>query len=128
MDSSWLSAVVASPRASRVVIFSCSPISDLDSAFEGHLGRSREPDRLAGAGPVYAQLTAARVYLDTLVQSTVMSAHRDGCACARATRQRFAGAALVDAQVDVRAIEHFHEAHVHAFRKTPMTLDGGAEA
>src|SRR3954467_14315125 len=124
MDSSCVSAVVASPRASRVVIFFVLPISALASPFEGPLGRPREPDRLTRARPVYAQLTAARVYLDTLVQSTVMSAHRDGCACARATRQRFAGAALVHAQVDVRAIEHFHEAHVHASRKTLMTLDG----
>src|SRR5262245_53269578 len=106
MDSSWVSAVVARPRASRVVISSCSPISNLDSAFEGHLGRPREPDRLSRARPVYAQLAAARVYLDALVQSTVMSAHRDGRACAGAAGERFAGAALVNAQIDVRAIQH----------------------
>ncbi len=102
--------------------------SNLDSAFEGHFGRPREPDRLTRARPVYAQLAAAHAYLDALVQSTVMSAHRDGCACARSAGECLTGAALVDAQVDVRAVEYFHEAHVHALRKTPMALDGGTEA
>ncbi len=57
-----------------------------------------------------------------------MSAHRDGSACARSAGKGFARAAFVDAEVDVRAVQYFHEAHVHALRKTPMTLDGGPES
>ena len=58
------------------------------------------------------------LYLDVGVQSAMPAADRYRGAGAGAARQSLAGAALVDAQADVRAVQDFHEADVHALRES----------
>jgi len=55
------------------------------------------------------------------------SADRDRGACAGTAGQCFTDATLEDAQPDVRAVDDFHEADIHAFRESWVFLDGGPE-
>src|ERR1700761_461102 len=96
--------------------------------FEGDLGRTGQPDRLAGAHPVYAQLAAADVHAHLWIEQTALAADDDCCAGARAAGERLADTPFIDPQADVGTIDDFHEAHIDPSRKAPMALDGGTQA
>ncbi len=64
-----------------------------------------------------------RLHVDAAVQQPEADARHHRRARAGAAGQRFAGAALEHAQPDVRAVDHLHEARVHALRKTRVVLD-----
>ena len=67
--------------------------------------------------PVYAQHAAGHTHLDVCAEQSELPADDRGGACTGAAGARLADAALVDAQADVAAIEHLHEADVDLSRK-----------
>src|SRR6187200_204094 len=81
----------------------------------------------ARRAPGDLELSARELHFDRGIETSMSSADRDSRARAGAAGERFAGATLVDAQADVRAIHDFHESHVHSLRKARVTLDGGTE-
>src|SRR5580704_19558216 len=100
---------------------------DLDVTFERHFGRAAQPDVLPAPRPVYPQLAPA--HLHPYLRLDEAPTAGDGRRCARAgtAGERLAGAALVDAQLQVRAVDDLEEAGVHPARETRVALDGGPE-
>ncbi len=79
------------------------------------------------AAPAYHELSPGQPYGNFLVQQSRASPGRDGSAGAGAAGERLAHAALVDAQIDHRAVTDLHEADVGAGRESLMTLDQRTE-
>ena len=80
-----------------------------------------------GALQVISSFPPGKFHFDRGIEPAMSSADRDSGARAGAAGERFADATLEDAQPDVRAIDDFHEADVHALREARVTLDGGPE-
>jgi hypothetical protein len=104
------------PPDARAVYNSISPSNTVTAGPVSHTGwpSPAQADR---------QLAAARVDRTGAVEQAAADAGHHRRAGAGAAGQRFAGAALEHAQLDVVAVEHLHEAGVDALREARMVLD-----
>src|SRR5215472_14632040 len=100
---------------------------DLDVTFERDFGRTAQPDVRSPALPVYAQLAAAHLDPNGGVDEPAAAGHGGRGARTRAAGERLAGAALVDAKSEVRAVDDLEEPGVHTPREARVALDAGAE-
>src|SRR5579863_4584716 len=96
---------------------------ELDLTFERDFRRTAQPDVLAAPRPVYAQLAAAHLETYLGVDQPAPPGHRGRGARARAAGERLAGAPLVDAQLQVSAVDDLEEPRVHTPREAAVPLD-----
>src|SRR5688572_6040646 len=102
--------------------------ADLDSTRERYSGGAFHPNVFAVSVPRDLEISAGQLDLDGGIESAMTSADGDSRASSGAARQGFADAAFENTQPDVRAIDDFHEADVHAVRESWVALDRGAQA
>src|ERR1700744_4075192 len=98
MDSSSVSTATT-PRASRVVI-----LLDLDVAFEGYLGRTRQPDVVSPIRPVYAQFAPARAHVHLSIELSTSATDGYSGTSTRPTGERLPRAALVDPKTNLGTV------------------------
>src|SRR5690349_19804216 len=103
------------PRAVCVVMLDCAPL-ELNAPRERYSGRAFHPNVFAGSWPRDLELAARQFHFHGGIEPSVSSADRDSGAGAGSAGQCFSHATLEDAQLDVCAIDDFHEADVHTLR------------
>src|SRR5688572_24485679 len=113
------------PRAGCVLMRVVGSLkrSVFDSSRERYRCRAFHPNMFAGTRIRDLEFSAGQFDFDDRLESTVTSSNRDSRACTRAAGKGFADSTLVNAQPDVRAIDDFHETHVHSARESWVALD-----